>query len=128
MRRLFALAVVALHALLILLLVSGQRLRPEPEQEVPSFVSIWITPVAPVVIEEPDVSVPTAEAEPPRLARKDEDSRSDSVEASGPEPSTASEPATTPRVDWLGEAALAARRSAAEPEKREVFSDPRRDR
>lgn len=122
MRRLFALAVVVLHGLLLLLLVSGQRLRPDPEREVPSFIGVWITPMprVPRPVEEPESSDP-AVVELPARAPSDEAREPDEIEL---QPGAASETATTPRVDWMGEAALAARRAAAVPAKREGFGDP----
>ena len=62
MRRLFALAVVVLHVLLLALLMSGVRLRVQPEREGRVFVSLWfpvVEPESPDALRE-EVSPPTA--------------------------------------------------------------------
>ena len=122
MRRLFALAVVVLHGLLLLLLVAGQRLRPDPARNAPAFVSVWIT-LPPVLVKGPETPVTPAVARLPRIARSEETSGPDEIEPAEAQPPS-TEAAITPRVDWVGEAARAARRAAAESEKREGFSDP----
>jgi hypothetical protein len=121
MRRLFALAVVALHGLLILLLLSGLRLRPDAERQVPAFVSIWITPLSPVSpVAETRKSREAATAPAPRTALA-------LPPPAEPEADREPVPTTAPRVDWMRESALAARRAAAEStQKRETFSDPPR--
>jgi len=120
MRRLFALAVVVLHGLLILLLLSGVRLRPDAQRQVPVFVSIWITPPSPKPQAEEAKKSPEAAPEPePRPAvtlQPPAEPESD--------PDVEPVPTAAPLVDWMRESALAARRAAAEPQKRGTFSDP----
>jgi hypothetical protein len=122
MRRRIAIAVVVLHGLLLWLLASGLRNRPDAEPLMPQFVSLWIT--MPV----PD----TPEIEPERDPQRDPEQRpaprSRATEAprtapitlpSAPPVQTVPEsttspvvPAPAPALDWAQRAQLAARRAA----------------
>ncbi len=127
MRRLFALAVVVLHVLLLALLLSGVRLRVQPEKEERVFVSLWL-PVA-----EPEPPDPLRDVTRPPAAPRSEvpapgrpRTPDEPVVATSPAESTAiTVPAPAPApVDWGREATLAARRAAgsAGREEQKTFS------
>lgn len=133
MRRLVAIAVVILHGLLLWLLASGMRLRPDAPAP-PQFVSLWITLPA----------AETPEIEPQRDPQRDPEQvpapRSRAAEAlrtapitlpaesapqTAPE-STTSPVAPAPALDWAQRAQLAARRAVdageAQRQQGEAFS------
>lgn len=119
MRRRIALAVVLLHGLLLWLLASGMRMRPDAESPVPQFVSLWITLPAPVVPEvEPERDTQRdPEQEPAPRPRAPEAPHtapitlpSDPSVQTTPQ-STTSPVAPAPALDWAQRAQLAARRS-----------------
>jgi hypothetical protein len=122
MRRRIFVAVVVLHGLLLWLLASGMRMRPDAEPLVPQFVSLWIT------LPSLDTPPPPSEAEPQRELQRDPEQPlaprpraaqaprtapitlpSEPVVETTPQPSTS--PAPAPALDWSQRAQLAARRS-----------------
>ena len=107
MRGVIALAVVALHVVLLLLLVSGLRLRIPGRHDPPVFVGILVLPT---VRELPPVPRPSA---PVASVRAREVTASESLAPVAP--GEAIEPAPSVRIDWASEAAQAARR-AREPD------------
>ncbi len=126
MRRLFALAVVVLHVLLVALLLSGIRVRALPEREGQVFVSLWF-PVMEPEVPPPLRSEPLAPAAPrkqvaaPRAQAPDEP-----AVATSPAESTAITPPAPATVDWGREATLAARRAARQSGggEQQTFSPP----
>lgn len=122
MRRRFALAVIALHVLLLWLLAAGFRVRIDVAREPLQFVSLWIDPPP-----EPGMPVESPRTAPPRK-------RAVAVAPSAappavpvepvapavptvpvqPRPDSTAPPAViAPSVDWGKQATLAAGRAAA---------------
>jgi hypothetical protein len=119
MRRLVAIAVVVLHVLLLWLLASGMRLRPDAQSLVPQFVSVWITMPVPDTTEvEPERDPePAPERTPPPRSRASEAPRTAPITLpSAPTVQTAPQSTTSPvapapALDWAQRAQLAARRA-----------------
>ncbi len=138
MRRLVATAVVVLHGMLLWLLASGMRARPDAEPLPPQFVSVWITLPAPDVPEvEPEIEPERdpqrdPEQQPAPRPRANAAPRTAPITLpSEPAPQTAPESTTSPlapapALDWAQRAQLAARRAveAGEAQKKqgEAFS------
>jgi hypothetical protein len=114
MRRLFALAVVVLHVLLVALLMSGVRLRVDPDQEGRVFVSLWFPVVErmlPEALPESSPSTPAPRSTTPGSAvRVVEES---AAETTPVETAAISTPTPLPAVDWSRQGTLAAQRAAA---------------
>jgi hypothetical protein len=130
MRKPFALAVVALHAVLLWLLWLGFRARGDQEPEPPVFVTLSLMTMAPV----PPI-VPTEPQRPkvaPRAQRVPSVVQSPVlIQSVAPpvatEPVPSSEPPVEPQppVNWSREAVLAAQAFArAEAAKDDTFSPP----
>jgi hypothetical protein len=132
MRRRIAIAVIALHCLLLWLLVVGFRSPDDRPHEQPQLqiVSLWITP--------PETVTPVEPPLPETERKRSITTRPAAVTPPLPqvavtpplEPrpsSTAPSLATTPPVDWANEASLAARRAGnaiSAPPANETFSEP----
>ncbi len=120
MRRLFAIAVVVLHGLLLWLLASGMRLRPDAGQSIPQFVSLWITMPVPDMPEIEPERDPQRDPEQERTPRAHATAtpRTAPITLPGEPPvqtapeSTTSPVAPAPALDWAQRAQLAARRAA----------------
>jgi hypothetical protein len=115
MRRRIALAVIALHCLLLWLLAVGFRQpddRPHEQRQL-QIVSLWITPPAPVTPVEPPperASESTSSTAP--VAVSPPRSQAPVTPQLEPRPDSNAAPVTTaPLVDWANEASLAARRA-----------------
>lgn len=132
MRRRIALAVIALHCLLLWLLVVGFR---SPDERVPvqpalQVVSLWITPPEPVTVAAPPLPERTrSSAAPTRPAAVTPPLPPVAVTPPlEPRPnSTAPSVTTAPPVDWANEASLVARRAGnaiSGPPPNETFSEP----
>jgi hypothetical protein len=132
MRRLFALAVVVLHVLLVALLLSGIRVRVLPETESRVFVSLWFPVVEPEPQDPLRIETTLAPAAPRKVVPRNV--------APAPGAQTPDEPAVATNqaesaaiilpapatVDWGREASLAARRAALQNggEEQKTFSPP----
>jgi len=119
MRRLVAIAVVVLHGLLLWLLGSGIRARPDAEPPPPQFVSLWITmpvPDTPEIdpLRDPQRDPEQQPATPPRATAAPRTAPitlpTEPALQTAPE-STTSPVAPAPALDWAQRAQLAARRS-----------------
>jgi hypothetical protein len=98
--------VLAVHGLLLLVLISGSRIRPRTPAASIAFFGLWIEPSQPVA--------PTAPRPPPRF-------RSPAPRATGSSSTAISSP---PTINWEGEAKAAGRRLAEPPRESATFSRP----
>lgn len=127
MRRLPALAVIALHALLLLLLAWSFRTPVGEEPDQPQFVSVWITPP----VREPEPPAPSSPQRKTTVAtRQPAPAPAQPITApaptiSPPESTAIAPPLAVPPVDWAHEATVVARNASASSGRRnETFSPP----
>ncbi len=129
MRRPSALAVLALHGLLLWLLALGFRDRIEPAPEPPQFVSLWIDMPTPVPV------LPKLSAVQPTQPRASEPARRPVEapvliapitlpDAPAPQAPAVASNEAAPAVDWANAASRAARRAgeASATSKSDTFS------
>jgi hypothetical protein len=121
MRRLFALAVLLAHTLLLLWVMSGMPPHLQRESPAPEYFIQWI-PLAesvspiPILKDTPRNTVsrqPTNMRSFPLITHPPVESRE--IPPAAPEPAPPTQTSTESKVDWTQEGALAARRAAEQP-------------
>jgi hypothetical protein len=131
MRRLFALAVVVVHVLLLWVLITSIRREPAPYAAEPVYTRLWLNfdsppPVEPAPanqkLDPQDAAQEAIVPEPLQQTPVVQESAANAA----PEPPAVS--ATSPDVDWRSEGKLAARRaakSAVEPQQHGFSPEPK---
>ncbi len=113
--------VLSVHGLIVLLLVSGSRIRPRAAEDSIAFIGLWIDPPLPVP---PTAPLPPKTVRPGTPQAAPTQPKPESVEVSPTlEPSRAITP-VAPLTDWQSEATAVARRQAAQREGPDTFSSP----
>ncbi|MEY2855592.1 MAG: hypothetical protein RL030_2724 [Pseudomonadota bacterium] len=113
--------VLSVHGLLVLLLVTGSRVRPRTLSESIAFVGLWVDPPAPVA---PSAPLPQRDVRPVSPRSLPAPPVPGPVVDEPPNESSSTAISVAPTIDWQGEAKGAGRRNAEGSEGPDTFSAP----